>query len=361
MAAKAENSDFKKRLEKKNNFYFIEHWKEGKRPFDWYVGWRSLSACIYEIQIADSFAVLEQEFSFNLESDLTRSKPPGAEADKSDEEREKHVDLISEKPIVEDEEGTEEDAKEREQRINVFNKRFRVPDRGRERFISGKCSLQDDRGLSLLVDGEEPPTGLSQSGKGTISIHAIDGYHLGHIGFVDEDDLQWDRSGESQAGDLWFEFYVPEKTFNCIVERIRDIGPNAVCIARISALVFQSEVERSLAEPYHRQTFFLEKKEYSAMGDAILERVHVVTPKPIGSEPIQGYRDHAIGFDPNEFDEVDETHDQPTVMEQAPVSGLQAKQLVELISQSQEPIRLWPVTLALWAVFFGLLLNAMAR
>lgn len=317
--------------------------------------------CIYEIQIADSFNVLEKEFNFDLEADLTRSKSPGAEANKSDEAREKYVDLISEKPIVDGEEETEEDAKRREQHINVFNKRFRVPERGRERFIHGKFSLEDDRGLSLFVDGEEPPTGLSRSGKGTISIRAIDGCHLGYIGFVDDDDLKWDKAGESQAGDLWFEFCVPEGTFNGIVERIREIGPNTVCIARIRALVFQSEVDRSLAEPYHQQTFFLEKKKYSTMGQAVLESVQIATPKPIGSEPIQGYRDHAIGFDFDEFGEADETHDQPRVMEQAPVSGLQAGQLVEIIRQSQKPMRLWPMTLALWAVFFGLLLNAIAQ
>jgi len=310
----------------------------------------------YEIQIADSFKILEEGFSSDLESDLTRSNPPGAEADISNEEREKCVDLISEKPIFEDKEETGEDAKERKQRINVFNKRFRAPDRGGERVIRGKCSLEDNRGLSLLVEGEPPPTGLSRSGKGTISIRAIDGYHLGHIGFVDEDDLKWDWTGESQAGDLWFEFYVPEETFNCILERIREIGPNTVCIAGIRALVFQGEVDRNLAEPYHQQTFFLEKEKYSTMGQAILESVQVATPKPIGSEPIQGYRDNAIGLELDDFDEGGETHDQPRAMEKAPVSGLQAKQLVELISQSQKPIRLWPVTLALWAVFLGLLL-----
>lgn len=184
---------------------------------------------------------------------------------------------------------------------------------------------------------------------------------MGHIGFVDEDDqLKWDWSGESQPGDLWFAFYLPEETFNGIVERIREIGPNAICLAGICALVFQGEVDRNLAEPYHQQTFFLERKKYSTMGPAILESVQVTTPKPIGSEPIQGYRDHAVGFDLDEFDEVDETHDQPSVMEQGSASGLQAKQLVELLRQLQKPIRLWPVTLALWAVFLGLLLNAMA-
>lgn len=154
--AEAEKPEFKKRLEKKNDFHFIEHWEEGKRPFDWYAEWRPLFACIYEIQIADSFRILEEGHSSVLGSDLTRSKPPGAKAGISHEEREKYVDLISEKPVFEGEEETGEDAKKREQRINVFNKRFHVPDPDRERFIRGKCSLEDDRGLSLLVDGDPP-------------------------------------------------------------------------------------------------------------------------------------------------------------------------------------------------------------
>jgi len=361
MATETEKSDFKKRLEKKNNFHFIQHWKEGSRPFDWYANWEHLLACIYEIQIGDSFDVLELDITSDFKADLTDSKPPGLKQGKSAEEREKYVDLISEKPIFEREEETEKEVKEREQRINVFNKRFRIPDRGRKRFIRGKCSLEDDRGLCLLKDGEAPPTGLSRSGKGTISIRAVEGYHLGCIGFVDEDDLKWDRAGESQSGDLWFEFWVPEETFDGIAERVREIGPNAVCIAEIRALVFQGEVDRNLAEPYHRQTFFLEKQKYSTLGHAILESVQVATPKPIGSEPIQGYRNHAIDLDLEEVDELSEPHDQPRVMEQASVSDLQAKQLGELISRLQKPMRLLPVTLALWAVFFGLLLNALAR
>ncbi len=361
MAAETQKSDFRKRLEKKNDFHFIEYWEEGKRPFDWYAEWRLLFVCMYDVQIADSFKVLENESSSDLKADLTRSKPPGADENKSEDEREKFVDLISERPIFEGVEETEEDAKEREQRVNVFNKRFRVPDRGRVRFIRGKCSLEDDRGLSLLVDGGEPPTGFSRSGKGTISIHAIDGHRVGVVGFVDDDVLKWSWADQCQAGDLWFEFYVPEETFNGIVQRVQEVGPNAVCIATIRVLVFQGEVERNLAEPYQHQTFFLEKKKHYTMGQAILESIQVTTPKPIGSEPIQGYRDHAIGFDSDELDKVDETHDQPRDIEQAPVTGPEANQLVEPISQLQKPIRLWHVTLALWAVFIGLLLNALAR
>ena len=353
MNTKGDDAKFKRRLEKKNDFHFIEHWEEGKRPFDWYAEWRPLFACIYEVQVTGTFNVLEKEFSIDLESDLTRSTPPGTKADLSAEEREKYVDFINEMPWSEKREETEEEAEKRKQWINVFNKRFRLPDQRREHAIRGKVSLEDDRGLGLIADGEEPPAHFPRSGKGTITIRAVDGYHLGAIGFVEEDDLKWGWAGESQAGDLWFEFYVPEEAFSGIAERIRDIGPNAVCIARVSALVFQGEVDRSLAEPYHPQTFFLEKEEYSTMGKAILESVQVATPKPIGSEPIQGYRNHAIGFELDE--DEDEKSDRPHSAKQ---SSSQSEQLEKLVTRSQEPIRLWPVTLALWAVFFGLVLNA---
>lgn len=351
MAAKSQQSDFERRIEKKSDFHFIEYWKEGKDTLDWYAEWRPLNACVYEIEIIDTFNVCEEDRGLELEPDLTKSTPPGKQGNVSEEEQAKYIDLIGELPYPEDKDETEEEEAQRKVRINVFNKRFRIPDIPHSRAIVGKCSLEDDRGLGLIEDGQEPPLDFPNLGNGTISIRPAEVRYLGSVGVVDESDLQWDRTGETQVGDLWFEFYVMENTFDGIVKRIREIGPSTVLFVDFRALVFQGEVDRNLAEPYHRQTFYLEKGKYSAMGHAVLEGVRIVTPKPVGSEPVKGYRDHAIQDDngaPHDNDWLDEP---PKATER----------LAREINESQKPIRLWPVTLALWAVFFGLVLNALAQ
>lgn len=349
MAADSQQSSFKRRLEKKSDFHFIEHWEEGKDPFDWYAEWRHLNACVYEVQIVDTFHVCEKVWGLDLEEDLTKSTPPGKQDKVSEEEREKYIDLIGELPYPEDKEETEEQGAQRRKRTNVFNKRFRLPDFPHSRAIVGKCSLEDDRGLGLIEDGQEPPLDFANLGKGTISIRPVEGHYRGFVGVVDESALQWDRTGETQVGDLQFEFYVTEEIFDGIVKRIQEMGPSAVLIVSFCTLVFQDKVERSLAEPYHRQTFYLEKGEYSTMGDAVLESARIVTPKPVGSEPVEGYRDHSIQEDYGDPGD-DVWFDEPP-----------SKQPTQGFNKSQKPIRLWPVTLALWAVFFGLVLNAVAR
>lgn len=353
MSANGNGAEFKKRLEKKTDFHFIEHWEEGKKPFNWFAEWRPLSVCIYEIEIVDRFIACDHEISFG--DDLAKTKQPGEDKDLSDEERAKFIDFLGDDPTLFGDETKEEIEKRRagqKQRAKVFNKRFRIVDNPHDRYLRGKCSLEDDRSINLIEDGEEPPN-WGKFGKGNITIHSAKDQHLGSVGINDESDIKWDRTGETQVGDLWFEFYMPQEIFDGLVERFQQIGSAAVCYAHMSALMFQGEVERSLAEPYHSQTYFLEIEKYSTMGKVVLESVSVVTPKPVGSEPTSGYRDH-VGVDDFDVSEEEDWLDEKP-------AAKQAQQPAQIPSQPQKPIRLWPVTLALWAVFFGLVLNAISR
>ncbi len=86
MNTKGDGAEYKRRVEKKNDFHFIEHWKEGEH-FDWHANWEPLNACIHDFRIIDTFQVCEGDL-FDLERDLTKSTPAGKKDDVSEEERE---------------------------------------------------------------------------------------------------------------------------------------------------------------------------------------------------------------------------------------------------------------------------------
>ena len=125
MTQEAEDTDFEERFEKKTDFHFIEHWKEGERPIDWFADWHRLNACIYCVEIVNVFQICEHKLGTLSDRDLSKSTPPGMKDGLKEKERERYIDLIAERPFLVLPDETENDAKLRhEVSINVFNKRF---------------------------------------------------------------------------------------------------------------------------------------------------------------------------------------------------------------------------------------------
>jgi hypothetical protein len=56
------SSAFQRRLEQKNPYLFIEYWKEGERPFNWFAEWRFLSVEISDIDVSISHQCVEKRF-----------------------------------------------------------------------------------------------------------------------------------------------------------------------------------------------------------------------------------------------------------------------------------------------------------
>lgn len=336
--------EIEKRLEKISDFHFVEHWEEGERPFNWYAQWESICACGYAIEIWDMFHIYQQGWALMLEDDLTQSIPPGLKEGLSKEEREKFVNFFHQPAPDDDQEEFEGKAQRWRQSSAAYNQRFQLPETPHYRRIHAKFSLEDDRRIGTLVEGEPAPSRFPGEGKGTITIDIAEGPQIGSFGFVVDRDIEWDQTTEPDDGDLWLHFYIPENQFDHLVERIQEIGSAAVFVISFEALVFQGEVDRNLGDPFQHKTFFIERGKYSAAGDAVPEWIRVETPKPTKSMPIEGYRD-AMECARYEAEKANPPSDQ---------------QASSAHGADQRQINLRPIILALWAIFFGLVLNAIS-
>ena len=372
-----EAKDFKRTFEKKSDFLFLEHWEEGKRPFNWLANWEPLNISLYEIKIADSFVSCEYALPRGLELDLTKGGQPGKADDLIDEEKAKFLDFTKEAPDAEPDwlhgiyrkdfetdaeyeeaiasyikKETEEKGEEYALRAMVYNKRFRIPDEPHTRAIQAKCSLEDSRSIDMINDGDvnEKMFGGGRYTAGTVSIQPSENAYLGHLGFYDEDDDMFDRTGKTKVGDIWLELYVKPEVFDQLTKRIERLGRDLVCTASLRMLAYQSEVERSLAEPWHSQAYYIEKGEYFISSDVVLESIALSTSEKYGPEPAPGFREH-----------VTEMEDEDGWLEDDEPSAPPSSSPQQTIQVQNKPLRLWPVTLALWAVFFGLIVNAISR
>src|ERR1019366_379137 len=56
-------SAFKRHLEQRHPYLFLEHWKEGERPFNWFAEWRHLSVEISDIRVSISYQYVARKFA----------------------------------------------------------------------------------------------------------------------------------------------------------------------------------------------------------------------------------------------------------------------------------------------------------
>jgi len=71
---------FQKCLEKKHAYLFIEHWQEGKRPFNWVAEWQHLTVELSDVSFAMSENVASRAFGEDEGSWLTLWDEPEAAA-----------------------------------------------------------------------------------------------------------------------------------------------------------------------------------------------------------------------------------------------------------------------------------------
>ena len=67
---------FRKRLEKKHAYLFIEHWQEGKAPFNWVAEWEHLTVELSDVSVAMSENFASRAFGKDEGNCLTLWKEP---------------------------------------------------------------------------------------------------------------------------------------------------------------------------------------------------------------------------------------------------------------------------------------------
>ena len=95
-------------------------------------------------------------------------------------------------------------------------------------------------------------------------LHSAARLQQGYIWMVDEDEYKWGST--EPVGTVCINVYLPfaqALRLQAQVKQAMGDGLSRRISAQLSVLAFQSEVERSLAEPYHSQTFFFSRGSFS--------------------------------------------------------------------------------------------------
>jgi hypothetical protein len=141
--------------------------------------------------------------------------------------------------------------------FNLFNGTFTKPDSAKAPVISGKFTTEDHRSIGFLRSGEEE--GQRAIRKGHIALYSSTDIRRGYVWSVSEDDVKWNPS--QKPGEVCINLYLAPAQ---IEEAMAEIKQAALAnrqirvTADVQVLAFQSEVDRSLAEPYHSQTFYFQ-------------------------------------------------------------------------------------------------------
>ena len=54
---------FQRRLEERNPYLFVEYWKEGERPFNWFAEWEHLSLEVFDLRPSIKHENVSRKFS----------------------------------------------------------------------------------------------------------------------------------------------------------------------------------------------------------------------------------------------------------------------------------------------------------
>lgn len=160
-------SPFKKRLEQRHPYLFVEYWKEGERPFNWFAEWEHLSVQISDIGVAISHQCAEQRFGDDAEPLPLR---------KFDEN------------MVPDDIPAEQKKAYLEYVFKLFNELFKKPDSEIVSVISGNFTTEEDRSIGFIRSGESEDGKLHVQ-RGYISLRGT-GNHMGSLWSVNEDEFK---------------------------------------------------------------------------------------------------------------------------------------------------------------------------
>lgn len=335
-----DESNSPRRFEKRSNYHFVEIIDADGSSLDWFSEWKPLSVFMNEIEICNRYELCEEQFSFNSSDDISCSTPPGMEANISSDERDKYIDFFDEVDQVSEGGRTKAD----KQLFNVFNKRFRKSDTEQTRELRGRMTIESKRWIGHIGVNKPPPTRDSGATSGTLSITSTDCQRVGALGFIDLDTATWHQTKEARLGDLWLELYAIDDVLTKVINHIEEIGSQVGCIVNLRILAFQSNAERYLAEPQHDQTYFLESGDDSPLGYAILESIELISSDVTSADVPSGFHDL-------------NTDDAMPILDET----VAEEQEAFTIESEKKTQTLLPITFALWAIFFGLIFNAVYR
>jgi hypothetical protein len=236
-----ERPPFRRRLEKKNRYLFIEYWKEGERPFNWFAEWEHLALEISDIRVTVSHQYVDQKFGRDQKSiTLRRVDEETIPKDVPDDQKKAHLEAVS----------------------NLFNDSFTKPDSEQISIISGKFATEQ-HSIGFIRSGE-----IEESRRGTqegyISVYSSTDVREGHLWSVSEDESQW--VGTHSPGDVCINLSIAPAQIEAAIAEIRQAtlaNRQIKVTVNCYVLAFRSEVDRSFAEPYHSQTYWFEDEVFA--------------------------------------------------------------------------------------------------
>lgn len=247
-----ERPPFRKRLEKKNRYLFIEYWKEGERPFNWFAEWEHLSLEISDICVTVSHQYVDKKFGQDQKSiPLRRVDEEIIPKDMPDDQKRAYLDAES----------------------KLFNDSFTNPGSEQISIISGKFATEEHRSIGFISSGEKEE-GKRVTEEGYISVYSSTRVREGYLWSVSEDESKW---VSHSPGDVCINLYIAPAQIEAVIAEIRQATlANRQIKLKVDCyvLAFRSEVDRSLSEPYHRQTYWFEDE---AFAPAMLERLTTTT------------------------------------------------------------------------------------
>jgi hypothetical protein len=224
-------SVFKRRLERRHPYLLVEYWKEGERPFNWFAEWERLYLEVTNIRVSISHQQLTRKFgddqlSVSLEQVDEKVLPPSL----PDDQKKPYLDYVS----------------------HLFNETFTKADTAKALTVSGTFNTESHRSVGFIRPGEaEKPAEIQ---KGHIALYSSDDIQRGYLWSVNEDEANWNTS--QKVGDVCVNLYLPPAQINEAITEIKQavLGSRQVRVGvDVYVLAFQSDVERSLAEPWHSE------------------------------------------------------------------------------------------------------------
>jgi hypothetical protein len=151
--------------------------------------------------------------------------------------------------------------------------------------ISGRFSTEQRRSIGFIRSGENAER-KPVFKEGHIDIYGVEDIRRGYLFRYNEDDALWDSS--KRVGDICIHLDLNQSQIKAAIEETTRAtqanGPPRVKVD-LYVLAFQSEVERSLSEHHHSQTFWFKD---GAFAPAILERLTILPAPPKPAAPTSG-------------------------------------------------------------------------
>ncbi|MEQ8334502.1 hypothetical protein [Nisaea sp.] len=327
-------------MERKSRFFYLEHLDEDGGTLNWNANWESIFLCIYAPELGKSENLYGEKRGVSGGDFVEFLKPDG------------EFESILGWQEFGDAGSSDADAEELRQLL--YNKAFSKEERT-EISISGSFSLSDDSHIGVLEDGKGPSR-FGVSRRGSIRIHASGEDSLGMLSIIGESDLKWSGMDGVEEGELDVDVYMPLSSVQRIAADLKDHDYRAHIIVRLRVLAFRSEMDRSLSEPWHSTTYYLEKREYRTYGDAIVESAAVVAPVDEPNQPAIGYRD-ALEEQDESQDHGQENSSNPDVVPNSQIfAGL--KSIENAIRERETVIFKFGVGPFFWALIGGLIVLA---